>query len=552
MKIKFLKKYNEQDDTYFVDYLNLISHIDNKNILDLREIINLEIDEWIKDLIDIKLKILEKISKNSKYTSLLLINRINLWNSNEKFSIKPLIYYLAINKLKKEKINLLNAPLDLKNLIKEDFENVENERENSLVFYKNLLKNLLKILYFKKNFLNIKKINNDSTLIFTSFLNIDLYKKKSDHYFGNMFNSINQDDILWVYDDYKKSYLDKKNNYINILELVSVKNILLAFIENIIIRIKNKNILNDNSKISNGNMSSKYFYLKMINELIINDILILEIALHKSLNKIFKDKKIEIYYPYEEKPIERAILLASKNKNIICNAYAHAVYSKGHFYMQRDVRDKSPRPNRLLVSGPYSQKLFLKFGVSSDELVIVGSPRYNIQKSPYQKSKKIKLLLMVGHGFEFIIFSSWLVTNPSLSVDYEIIIRRYPYGWFKEQDHAENILKKNVINYSLGTDSLNHDVNNSDIILFESTSAAFEGGLMGKLILKINISDIIKTVHFEDNIKNPIDYCKNPDELIIKLKEYQLMTEEQINEKIIAQRLYLENYYQKFNPNIIL
>jgi hypothetical protein len=28
---------------------------------------------------------------------------------------------------------------------------------------------------------------------------------------------------------------------------------------------------------------------------------------------------------------------------------------------------------------------------------------------------------------------------------------------------------------------------------------------MGKLILKINISDLIKTVHFEDNIKNPID-----------------------------------------------
>ena len=109
-----------------------------------------------------------------------------------------------------------------------------------------------------------------------------------------------------------------------------------------------------------------------------------------------------------------------------------------------------------------------------------------------------------------------------------------------------------MINYSLGTDSLNNDVHSSDIILFESTSAAFEGGLIGKLLLKINISDLIKTVHLGDNFNNVIDYCNNPVDLIIKLNEYQALSEEKINEKITEQRLYIENYYQKLNPNTIL
>lgn len=98
--------------------------------------------------------------------------------------------------------------------------------------------------------------------------------------------------------------------------------------------------------------------------------------------------------------------------------------------------------------------------------------------------------------------------------------------------------------YQNGTGDLMRQIDESDIVLFESTSAAMEASLRGKLILRLNLSDIISTNHFYGSYsQDSIKYCRDAGELKEQLDHIASLTPDQYAMAVEGQRRLVANLY---------
>ena len=92
------------------------------------------------------------------------------------------------------------------------------------------------------------------------------------------------------------------------------------------------------------------------------------------------------------------------------------------------------------------------------------------------------------------------------------------------------------------------DIDNSDVVLYESTSAAFQASLRGKLVFKVCISDVITTEHFvgKNNI-DKMDVCIDSVSLMKTLNSVKLMTSEEYRDLAAKQRSKFNEIYSEIN-----
>jgi hypothetical protein len=330
--------------------------------------------------------------------------------------------------------------------------------------------------------------------------------------------------------------------------------LLISLIRSIKARINFSKISRDIKSNSIGNLEINSFENKFKLNMIINTSIFLELIHYQAWQNILTRLEPEaLIYPYEEKTTERAMLLAiqTKKSDVVSVGFAHAAYSKGHLYLRNFKNRSIPKPNYIALTGEVAKNFFLKLGYPEKKLVIIGSPRYKeveINNVDRAKKYKNKILFIIGYGFEMLNFATMLSNKITMLEDYELFIRRYPHGWFKEQDLAEKKLKEYGVKYSITKGLLADEIINSDIILYDSTSAGIESSLYGKITIQINLSEILDTKHFIDN---GLIKCNNIEELIIRLenirknnnKSYQLYADQQ--------REICKNLYSPINMNNI-
>ena len=63
------------------------------DIIDIRDVINENKDQWLNDIHNWHGKILETFNKVTDFLPLLPVSRIILWETTNKFSLKPLLFF---------------------------------------------------------------------------------------------------------------------------------------------------------------------------------------------------------------------------------------------------------------------------------------------------------------------------------------------------------------------------------------------------------------------------------------------------------------------------
>ena len=563
------------------DHLNVMC--DNWDYVDIRSIVKDNVNEWLDDIDSWHKCFLDSISSYTSWWTFFPASRLILWETDNKFSLKPLIFTAGLMELVNRGAISIHVVSPSDELVKYTIESSCNNNLISVVdervkkrsilykinkaykFYSHfiLIKQFLKVFFlilFRK-----KKKTVSTDIVVNSFLiDYDLIKTTGDHYFGCMLddNGIKKKyDILWLYNDLDVDYSKVEHvlsstgrAYCFISNFIRFKDLFSAIYLTYTSLNRVKKQLKKIPNIHLGFVNSGLFSSDFLSSFVFQKKPFIEFVYYKAYTRLVsKTLPKFIVYPYEEKTIEHALLKAteSSEKKIKKIAYAHAGYSLGHLYIRRKICHGAVYPDIIAVTGEASRSYFIKNGVPREQLLTIGTHRsqnLNYKFNKNQLGKKLKLLFIVGLGFEMTQFVNLLVNNRSLADEYDIAIRRSFHSWQMEQDNAEKLLVNNNISIVVGSNNLIDDINNSDVVLYESTTAALQASLTGRIIVQLNLSSIIRTDQFisleEDSA---IEFCKDYNELKLFLNKIDDFDSVQYENYATKQREQVKMLYSKID-----
>lgn len=555
--------------------------VDGWSTCDVREIIHVHEDAWLSEIESWHRELSEQAIGLTRWWWLSLGSRLILWRTTGSFSLKPILFALAVIKLcdrsANGKIWIVDAPDELTTYLSEWSRQAKTVQLTDLrvktaigdAGYKffSAVKVWLKIvrlvvyLVLHATFRRKKKRSRPARLIVSSLiLNPNLISTIGDHFFGHMLDNIpgvTSEDVIWKYEDQPtnlsiiRSKLEGMGRRVCFnADLFCWSDLWFALCTGFTItRALNKLTASPPPLRIDGLVTSSFPHYFIAN-LVIRNFPLSELILYKQFSKLILESGASvIIYPYEEKPAERAMLLAVQDNapQIRTIGFAHAAYSKGHLYIRRGTRGEPPRPDVLAVTGRLALHQFQNFGVPLEQIVISGSPRHHnvaVDILGSQSKPRKQILFICGLGFEMRIFAALVEKSPNLLDGYELVIRRSYHSWMEEQDAAEARMRAARIVYRCESGDLMTQIDESDIVLFESTSAGFEAVLRGKLVIRLNLGDIIPTSHFNGGDgHDAIKYCHNVNELKKELDQIALLTPSQYAMTIQRQRDLVESLY---------
>jgi hypothetical protein len=533
---------------------------------DLRNIINERDDEWLKEIDTWHLNLSHSALKISKWWPLSAGSRLHIWISDTEVSFKVLFNVLALYELKKRNPNkiimVVGAPKEIQLYF---LERAQVSRKISEIFaninyFKRLFIRLTCLtISLAKNKKNIPKMAD--VLINSLTLNLNTLQANKDHFFGSLFLNFHDYDrkkIAWFYSDHLTSYnkqrkaSNRSKKKINFFagDFLDLKILYKSLLNTLKTRKLLTNLYHNKTQLIIEDLNLGLFEDKFIKNLIVNSLMLDEFVHYEIWRRVLNEVTPKlIVYPYEEKTMERAMQFAIQDtgSNAVSIGFAHAAYSKGHLYLRGYENKDIPKPNLIAVTGVIAKNQFIKLGYPAEKLVVIGSPRHQklIENdfSPLVNNRK-KLLLLIGHGFELINFSNFLLHHKGMLNNYELFIRRYPYGWIKEQNIAEKRLNKLGVRYARANDALVEEIKKADIILYDSTSAGIEAVLSGKIVIQLNLAQTLESNHlYDENVNGIFKKCQNVEELILSLNYYSLLGPVDYRSALHDQRIICENLF---------
>ena len=545
---------------------------------DIRKIINLHEDEWLLAIESWHRDLSEYAEKLTQWWWLIPGSRLILWESSIPFSLKPILFALAVidlcNQQGKGVVWIVGAPDELVGYLNEWLDNdkivhidtkVKEKKTNQqnkntfkvTRFYLRMLKWLV-FFFMRVPFRRRKHIAASSVIVNSTILDCDLIDTVGDHFFGHMLDEINdlpKEQVAWLYNDLaidkikaksKLTGIGRRANFIS--DYFHWSDLWFALRESIKIKRVMQKLFTNSPQLCIGEIKSSKFSSYFISNLVIDNIPIFDLIFYSQIRRIIAESGARVLiYPYEEKTIERAMIMAAQEHHIKTIGFAHAAYSKGHLYIRWDKKGEPPRPDYIAVTGEIARKRFEDAGVPSQKIIVTGSPRYHTNVSDIGSmnlKQRKKILFIVGLGFEMRIFSAMISKNPNILTKYDLHIRRSYHSWFEEQNKAEKRMQRAGVEYSCENGELVTQIDESDIVLYEATSAGLEAVLRGKLAIRLNLSETISTNHFLDmSTEQHIKYCQNLEEFVLQLDDIFSLTVEQYaaaaqQQRELAERLF--------------
>jgi hypothetical protein len=562
-KIIFLCKNYEKENNFDLD--------------DLKKIINIYYDEWLREAKKIHLFLSKNyFDKVGKYWWLTDTSRFIIKKTESEYSLKDYLYSRAIIKLieddKKNNFTIIGGNFSIltyvKNKLNRNYIVINNDitiKSNNLLlrilrlFIKNIFIN---IFYSIKLFAQIKfikkigKFKKFKKVIASLAINEKIIVERADHFFGNMFGKYNNE-CLWIYNDIPKSknkilkYLIKnKRECIFAVDYGDLAKILFSYFA--YLNFYFKIIFSYNTlKKQIDSKFWKYYYEEFFFNKLIYENIFYAIYLYKVNKKIFKHLKIQkIILPYEESGWQRSIILASQNYNYILYGYPHSSHNQVHdFYFCKDAIINPPRPDKILVTGQVAKIKFLNFSYSKNDIIIIGSEKFHKKNkiSNFRKIIKPKILFICGYGSEIINFSKFIKNKKEFYSKYDLFIRENPHSWKAETKIAKKIFNSKSIDYKLSNLSFVDDVITSKYILFESSTAGLESILLGRLAMQINVTDDIFSDQFNDKNKKNFNYFMEFEDLEKGLNDFESFTEEEYDRYLNKQIIKVQSLIEKTN-----
>lgn len=531
---------------------------------DIRKIISLHEDEWLLAIESWHRDLSERAVKLTQWWWLIPGSRLILWESSIPFSLKPILFALAVinlcNQQGKGVVWIVGAPDELVEYLNECWGNdkivqldtdVEVKKHSQLSkgafkftrFYLRILKwsvfFLMRIPFRRK-----KHIAPSSVIVNSAVLDNNLIDTIGDHFFGHMLDEINdlpKEHVMWLYNDLtidkvlaksKLAGIGRQANFVS--DYFQWSDLWFALREGIKIKRVMQKLLVNSPQLCVGQIKSSKFTSYFISNLVLENLPVFDLIFYSQMRRIIaKSGARALIYPYEEKTIERAMLMGAQNQDhhIKTIGFAHAAYSKGHLYIRRDKKGEPPRPDYIAVTGEIAHRRFNDAGVPDQKIIVTGSPRYHINVndiSSMNPKQRKKILFIVGLGFEMRIFAAMISKYPNILAKYDLRIRRSYHSWFDEQNKAEKRMQAAGVEYHCENGDLVTQIDESDIVLYEATSAGLEAVLRGKLAIRLNLSDTISTNHFLDvSTEQHIKYCQSLEDFVLQLDNIFSLTAEQ-------------------------
>ena len=504
---------------------------DSWNFIDVREYVYKYENKWLNYIDNWHAELSKVVLDNCRWWWFLNCSRLTSWYPP---ILKPLFYAYALIEIIEEKdikkIILIECPKEVIYYIKEFSPKIEISNFEKLLLKTPLmeLKRLIKISYVFQHCILIKQIFSlllrayrakkkqlyleDLKLIICSqILNKETLILKTDHYYGDMFNKIPSGEKLWFYvtnSNHEKEieqYLTKNNiPYVFAENLISTGDILKIWMNCKYIIYKISNIKNELPDLKLSRVLSKLFPINFYNELILNHHPVLEFSVYYALIKLLsnKNKVSTLVYPYEEKGNERAILdaISKQGNKIKTIGYAHAVHSTGHLYMRRRKGDyfNSPKPDIIAVTGQNALKWCVDWAnIPSQQIEIVGSPRFTtpvpIKSTEQDRYNCLNVLIICGLEFELLMLLNFIEEDRSLFNKCKLWLRIYPFAWVNEQNMAISKIQRYIKTIKTETAPLYNQIDWSDVVIFNSTSAGIEAMLRGRYTINVDLHDLLQT-----------------------------------------------------------
>ncbi len=571
-----------------IHYEHELAKVEGWTPCDVREIVSRNEDRWLSEIDSWHRNLSERAIKLTRWWPLLPGSRLILWPSTTPFGLKPILFALAVielcNRRPTEITWIVGVPDEVaayliewatqKKLVRIECKptpTTANWRGHRIpdvfTFWVKLIKQIAFItigVAFRKR----AQVETAAVIVNSLALNPRLIRAKGDHFFGHMMDRIeglSDKHMIWLYADTVR--VDKKTRS----ELTAIKrrahfisdyfqwrDLWFALRTALGIRKSLKPLLTSSHPLRAGELATPSFPVNFLISLVVWCAPLFELVLYRQWSRILKRSGADtVVYPYEEKPMERAMLLAVRDfaPDVRTIGFAHAAYSKGHLYLRRGGHGEPPRPNFVAVTGEIARKLFVKVGVPSGEIVVIGSPRYcdvSRTESPIESKPRKQILLLIGYGFELRIFAAMVENKPDLFRNYDLVIRRYPYAWFDDQDAAEARMRAAGIVYRCENGDLAMQIDESDVVLFESTSAGMEASLRGRLVIRLNLSSIVSTNHFYGDCNHDeIIFCRDADELKNQLEYISSLTPSQYVMNVQRQRTLVAGLYSPVDQAVV-
>ncbi len=569
------------------DGIGILIHYEHEPVIvagwttiDVREIVSLNEDKWLAEIDFWHRELSERATELTRWWWLLPGSRLTLWAATTPFTLKPILFALAVINLRNRQsmrtIWIVGVPDELAAYLSEWMSNeklgqIEDKRAragvkggdirffNTIKFWLKLAKQIASFLRHVA-FRRKRSIGSASVIVNSLILNPNLIQSNGDHFFGHMLDNIGglpNSDIAWLYNDIAVDFRSARSNLAEIgrrayfiSDLFRWSDFWFALSTGFVINLVLRKLLINPLPLLAGGLVASSFTRNFISCSVIQNIPLVELILYRQFSNVLRDSGASfIVYPYEEKPVERALLFAVRDfaPQVKTIGFAHAAYSKGHLYIRRAIRGEPPRPDFIAVTGQIAQHRFEEAGVPREQIVTVGSPRNRnlARDTPDSRSKtRRRILFLNGYGFEMRIFAALMEKKLGLFDKYDLVIRRYPYAWLEEQDAAERRMRAAGIAYKCEGGDLITQIDESDIVLFESTSAGMEATLRGKLVIRLNLSDIISSNHFDGSYGcEEVKCCRNAEELEAQLDSIASLTSDQYAMTIKRQRDLVERLY---------
>jgi hypothetical protein len=267
-----------------------------------------------------------------------------------------------------------------------------------------------------------------------------------------------------------------------------------------------------------------------------------------------------IAYPYEEKTIERALLLACRagKPGVRMLAFAHAAYNPGHLYLRRRRTTAPPSADLMLTTGELVRRWLLRTSCQSDDkMQTIGSPRHRGARLSGRPAGPghwtvPRLLVVPGFGSELRVLAEFVREIPMLFEGWEVTIRPYPFGWEADQKSALAMLHQCVAGLREQGGDLLAQFDWSDCILFASTSAAIEAMLSRRIALRAALNDGVDANPLEGkDVEACVPFCSTAAALKNELDKISSMTADSYRILAERQRRLAESIYSRPDPHRI-
>ena len=493
---------------------------------------------------------------------------------------QPLYYALAIKEFSQthqiKNIKITNAPRILKTYLEEidtlvtyDLE-YDGTKESSLkeklklllAPYWELLKLFRDALIYSKR-LNLKE--NYQLVINSQFWGLAHFLKGGDHFFGKMLNSPPfHKNILWIYNPSRKINEEEKEKMAQILSgkdvifledywtISDALHITLNYFNykwETMWQAKNMTVLRIKGSACNK------FSLFFIRTMIIKSHPITELKIERFFNKLHQKTKVKkIIFPFEDKGLERAIILSTGSRSQTYG-YAHAVHNPGHLYLDKRPENKGypPRPDKIICSGEAAaQWVRKKTNLGPDRILAGGSNRYREVALPLLKQwKPTKILFLSGQSYEVRMLANWVSESPRLFDGFKLTVRKYPYDELIDQERGIEAIQKHCQVFQT-SESLFEQIDAADIVFFTSSSSGFEALMGRRLVIYAHLHHIVPLdpVIGRGDSKSILS-ATNSKEFEKILKRIQTLSVDEVKDLIEQQKKFAFSIYGKPNINFL-